>query len=88
MWLPCVCAFHDKSTAGLGRHVGDDYLAVPGEVGQGGSIGCEPIHMHISLPNFPCSVITVSFKGIKLAKGLVSMFSGLPRKGPMSNTLP
>lgn len=72
----CQDAFRDRSTCML-LLGGDYYLDVLGEVGEGGSAGCEPTHTWISLPTLPCSVITVPFRGIKLARGLVSVFSGL-----------
>lgn len=65
------------ATAEPWGHGGDYYLDVLGEVREGGSAGCEPTPTWISLPTLPCSVISVPFRGIKLARELVSMFSGL-----------
>lgn len=60
------------ATAGLGGHGGDYYLDALVD-----SAGGEPTHTWVSLPPLPCSVITVLFRDIKLARELVSVFSGL-----------
>lgn len=61
-------------------------LDSPGEVGTGGSAGCEPAQMGSSLLPLPSSQIPVPSGGTALAR-LTRMYSGLSREVPLSDVL-